>query len=1432
MRKSILLSFLCLLCVMVTHAANYELPDWNKNNISPSVPVLGENTLYNVKWTLACDNSNVYIGKGTGSAFIQVGSSSTSRTVNEYFSLSTSALQGKIQSVSVKASITSGAEFDISVSVGGTEYSTTATSTTLTTSESTPYVFTGSSSGEIVIKFSGKTNTKQLKIYSISVTYDPNGSTDGDKPAASVFKYGSTTLENSYTFTSSDGGTITATYDATATSHDCTIAPADAATKSDNGSGLYTINVSKNCTITVSATNSNGTTESALQVTVPEPQGEAPSAPLFFDSSMNSVSSTYAFDTTSGGTIIAKYETDGTTPSYTVTPSDACTVSQDASQGQYTFTVKKTCDITVKVANSYGENSATLKVTVPTDTPTPSGNIFKRVTNKSELELNASYVIITNPTTSPIASMSPNPNTEAGGITQIKDAVTKPNASDNNTIEVVKEKVAVFTLVNGSTNGTYAFKYPNGKFLANTDKNAGLKSTNQVDESTDVEITPSSGSTEIKFVNVANRILKAYSTQDFRTYNSGSGNVVYLYKLAAPKTDVTLKWAKDTYTIDTDFGWQGEEPSLSIVSPDGLTIAGLGIEYASDATSVAAVTAAGDRTLVVNPRTAGECNISAKVPDSNASYKSEAVSFKLVVTSAPQPVFTDNSDVVFTDSSIELLPSALSVGYTFKVNAPEGYTLEVSSSVDNAATITYNADNTSATVTVTKACVITAKTKKGDAVSSRGATFNIMKKNVEPANISWSADFYVYDLATNQWKNEPSLFNYNNYPVTFTSSNPSIATIDANTGKVTPLIQGSTTITAHVEGTDDYGTKNVAATVRVTDSTAPEGYDVFELVTKEDQLKENEQFIIVTGEPYGTTTDKSYYAVSPYRHIDTQVRDYYKAEAVEIPEGGDGTTVLVKADANVLRLSKQFDTNAGDANYPFLFQVMNEDKDINGDGKIYDGEPTTDLGNNERIHGRYIQVKKAKLFSFVDLPENIEDRGSMNGIVQVLDPAVISGYEEKDYLGFSSNMGEFLDKGEVKFNGTGTEKGKQYIFRFNPTGNAIHFNLYAADGTYDSKTHSKQSTYPVRIYRLAKRVEKPSITVYPAEPEPSDVAYQRGITFNNKVRVVVEKHPQTSASAKMMRTWQKIGHNPALPDYTAVDASKVTIFVDGNVVTAEDGSFIRYIDGPTYDANSTTQTRTLFAVSQLEGVYSESAEATFKFKAAAPRLAKHSAGADGSINVSVTRPDVYTKGAKLYYTTDGTAPSVTFNEDGTVASFTGTAIDAPWSGSADDTNGIISLSQSQTLMVGAFKAGYEPTIVEYSNLTVFPECRPMQLLRLTPAGRTAIGAESLMGSAYDATKDIYVNYRNDLVDASGSVAQSNNHYHYLIQRDHTYGQDLNRHVTIKQISEEQFRAVFGPDNVNVAPEFARNFLWTSDYYVFALNTEDFKNQSTLTRATT
>ncbi len=1083
-----------------------------------------------------------------------------------------------------------------------------------------------------------------------------------------------------------------------------------------------------------------------------------------------------------------------------------------------------TANITISApaTETYTAAEATCAVTVKAGTQT-----FELVKKGDVIEEGDVVVFIANNNNGNPYSISATPNKKNGELAGVTEGIEK---NEDGTISADPEKVAVFTVVKGTSN--FALQYQSGEYLTLAgNSTTGFNSSSSVIDVANVKLTQGNQYFTAAFTQQSNRFIYGNGSA-FRAYGSNNNSNVYLYRLAKAKKPATLAWNTEYAGYDLDFGWDGEMPVLT-VDPEAAADA---VKYTSYNTDVATVSYSADNGLKITPKAIGECIITAIIDPANKAYTSEEASFMLTVTGAEVPQFINPEGDVFTENSVKLYPSELKDGYTLTIKKTEGYDLNVTINPTGAGKVEYT--ESGATVTVNKECRITVRNKKDGVTSTRYTTFEVSTIELSPADISWTAARYVYDLATKQWNTTPELVNNHDLPVIYASNDESVATI-SQTGKVMPIAQGTTTISAKVEGTDDYSENTVTTTIRVTDSTAPVGYDIYEMVKKGDQLRENEQFIIVSGEPFNpevgvgqqTAPGGRYYALTPYRVINNEVREYYEAVPVDLPEGDEsGERLLVADDSNVLRLSKQYDTSATNPNYPYLFQVMNEDVDINGDGEICDTDnPTTSSGNNERIQGRYIQVQRAKLFSFVDLPENIEDRGMMNGNIQVLDPATIEGYTEKDYINlkrtaetsYSGTLGEFTDKGEIIFNGT---DGHNYFVRFNPAAN-VHFNVYALDQTYKEDTRSKQSTFPVRIYRLANRVEKPSITVYPEEPVKSDIAFEEGVTFNNKVRVVIEQHPKTSADAKLMRQWQKEGRNPALPDYEAFNSDQVVVYVDGHVVVDEEDNVLRYLDP---DFNTATAMRTLFAVANLEDVYSESASETFNFKVSAPRINRTATDAEGNLSVRISRPTNYTQDAVYYYviSDNDSKPEVVFNQDGTVSTSAGTLVEA-WTGDNDDIEtGIVTLPAGQTLWVGAFKAGYQPSVVQFTNNTVFPECRPMQLLRLTDAGRQVLleglDTAEIFDGKYDPTKPLYINYRNDLVNEDGTLADSDNHFHYMIQREHEYYTSAaTRRVRIEQISENRFRKVFGDNNLNVDATHAKNFLWTSDFYVFTLNEADF-----------
>ena len=84
-------------------------------------------------------------------------------------------------------------------------------------------------------------------------------------------------------------------------------------------------------------------------------------------------------------------------------------------------------------------------------------------------------------------------------------------------------------------------------------------------------------------------------------------------------------------------------------------------------------------------------------------------------------------------------------------------------------------------------------------------------------NISFSSSTHIAEIGkTNTF---PTLTNSNNVPVTYSSSNTNVATIDPSTGAITLLSDGSTTIKASFSGDDTYSSAETSYTLLVRDNT-------------------------------------------------------------------------------------------------------------------------------------------------------------------------------------------------------------------------------------------------------------------------------------------------------------------------------------------------------------------------------------------------------------------------------------------------------------------------------------------------------------------------------------------------------------------------------------------------------------------------------------
>ena len=111
-------------------------------------------------------------------------------------------------------------------------------------------------------------------------------------------------------------------------------------------------------------------------------------------------------------------------------------------------------------------------------------------------------------------------------------------------------------------------------------------------------------------------------------------------------------------------------------------------------------------------------------------------------------------------------------------------------------------------------------TGKGNYTSTKTATFSITKAT---PTLSFSANTAQVELG--EVLQAPTLNNPRNVTVTYTSSSKEVATVDAQTGIVTPLMEGETTIKATFEGNSNYEEATAQYLLIVTDNAVK--YDLW-----------------------------------------------------------------------------------------------------------------------------------------------------------------------------------------------------------------------------------------------------------------------------------------------------------------------------------------------------------------------------------------------------------------------------------------------------------------------------------------------------------------------------------------------------------------------------------------------------------------------------
>lgn len=166
--------------------------------------------------------------------------------------------------------------------------------------------------------------------------------------------------------------------------------------------------------------------------------------------------------------------------------------------------------------------------------------------------------------------------------------------------------------------------------------------------------------------------------------------------------------------------------------------------------------------------------------------------------------------------SISAAASALTVGQTTELTVNKNSTGAVTYASSNTAIATVDNNNGLVTAVAPGTATITASLAETDDYTAATATCTITVKAAAVApTVNFTASTTVIEGQTTQL----TLTTNSDGAVTYVSSNTDVATVDYNTGLVTAVAPGKTTITVNIAATETY--KAASASCEVTVEAAP-----------------------------------------------------------------------------------------------------------------------------------------------------------------------------------------------------------------------------------------------------------------------------------------------------------------------------------------------------------------------------------------------------------------------------------------------------------------------------------------------------------------------------------------------------------------------------------------------------------------------------------
>ena len=369
-------------------------------------------------------------------------------------------------------------------------------------------------------------------------------------------------------------------------------------------------------------------------------------------------------------------------------------------------------------------------------------------------------------------------------------------------------------------NTTYIVGSSSGGKGFNTSDWYGSWSTSYVDISKNVNIECTS--TELKIVLGASASSIYCQSFEITYSNSATPSKTDIATLNSISPTELQKDATGTFTLDATFA-------------DGVTEDDYVISWASDNTDVLSFSGS---TYTANA--AGTANVTVTVtPTDTESYNAVSETFAVTVIDPNAPGMVNNpytvaqaraaidSNAGLTDVYVKGIVSEIVTAFNSQYGnisyniSDDGTT--ISDQLQSYRGKSYNGANfTSADdIQVADEVVLFGTLKKY--INNNVTTYELDANNQlvslnriekQDAGLAYAAQ--NFNAVRGEGFTAPSLTNPNNLEVTYSSSNESVATVDAATGEVTLLKAGETTITASFAGNKNYNPGSASYTLTVT----------------------------------------------------------------------------------------------------------------------------------------------------------------------------------------------------------------------------------------------------------------------------------------------------------------------------------------------------------------------------------------------------------------------------------------------------------------------------------------------------------------------------------------------------------------------------------------------------------------------------------------